>query len=292
MADLPELSESTRRKLTLRWTNLLDTNRLTGEHLHWHERELGRQRQRAVRNQERRLRIQEQMAPESIKDWYDGGDSPHGGSRLADERAADGTGIAPTVALAEARFKDLFAEFYRLWLSSGDGYEGFAGWLDILRRQVTIEVASVWEGGPKAIRRWYKRACGPAVEKALTALVKRGTTRARADELKRLEQGETPTGKSQKSTKPRGSPSIIGGLPKDAIVRMKPATARREAVDAYIEEIFSQTGKRITRTEIWKWARYKTRTEFERWERNDPKNPNKVAHERFMRILWEKPHLK
>lgn len=70
------------------------------------------------------------------------------------------------------------------------------------------------------------------------------------------------------------------------------STERRAAVDAYIAEVFQVTGKRITRTDIWKWARYKSRTEFERWERNDPQNPNKTAHEHFTRILKEKPHLR
>lgn len=65
----------------------------------------------------------------------------------------------------------------------------------------------------------------------------------------------------------------------------------RAAVDAYIEEV-GKAGKRITRTDIWKKAGYKTRTEFERWERNDPNRPNKAAHENFTRILSEKPHLK
>ena len=69
------------------------------------------------------------------------------------------------------------------------------------------------------------------------------------------------------------------------------ATGRREAVDAYIEEVFSRTGKRITRTDIWKSARYKSRTEFERWERND-RRATKTADQRFTRILSEKPHLK
>jgi hypothetical protein len=67
---------------------------------------------------------------------------------------------------------------------------------------------------------------------------------------------------------------------------------RRAAVEAYIEEVFSRTGKRITKTDIWKSARYKSRTEFERWERNDLEHPNKTANQRFTRILTEKPHLK
>lgn len=66
---------------------------------------------------------------------------------------------------------------------------------------------------------------------------------------------------------------------------------RRAAVDTYIAEVLKQTGKRITRTEIWKHARYKTRTQFERWERGDQR-ATKTAHELFTRILAEKPHLK
>ncbi len=68
--------------------------------------------------------------------------------------------------------------------------------------------------------------------------------------------------------------------------------SRRAQVDAYIEEVCKATGKRITRTDIWRFARYKTRTEFERWERNDPNRPNQAADERFTKILKEKPHLK
>ncbi|MBN1548575.1 MAG: hypothetical protein JW902_18145 [Syntrophaceae bacterium] len=69
------------------------------------------------------------------------------------------------------------------------------------------------------------------------------------------------------------------------------AAERREAVQAYIDEVFDKTGKRITRTDIWQYARYKNRTEFQRWQRNDPK-ATRTANERFTRILKEKPHLK
>jgi hypothetical protein len=48
---------------------------------------------------------------------------------------------------------------------------------------------------------------------------------------------------------------------------------------------------RISRTSIWKSVGYKSRTEFERWERNDPR-ATKTAHQRFSKILSEKPHLK
>jgi hypothetical protein len=69
------------------------------------------------------------------------------------------------------------------------------------------------------------------------------------------------------------------------------AAERRKAVQAYIDEVLEKTGKRITRTDIWKSAHYKTRTEFERWQRNDPK-ATRAANERFTRLLKEKPHLK
>jgi hypothetical protein len=75
--------------------------------------------------------------------------------------------------------------------------------------------------------------------------------------------------------------------------RKKPKpTEHRAMVEAYIEEVYDKTGERITKTALWKAARYKTRTEFERFERQDLKRPNKAANERFLRILREKPHLK
>jgi hypothetical protein len=89
-----------------------------------------------------------------------------------------------------------------MWLSSGNGYEGFVDWLDILKRQASTEVASVWDGGSEAIDRWFEEKCLPAVEKALTALVKKRTGWARAEELKRLEQ---TTNRSQLRGDTRGS---------------------------------------------------------------------------------------
>lgn len=69
------------------------------------------------------------------------------------------------------------------------------------------------------------------------------------------------------------------------------AAERRNEVEAYIAEVLEKTGKRITRADIWKSAHYKTRAEFERWQRNDPK-ATRAANERFTRLLKEKPHLK
>jgi len=66
---------------------------------------------------------------------------------------------------------------------------------------------------------------------------------------------------------------------------------RKAAVKAYIQEVFDRTGKRITKTDIWKEARYKRRSDFERWQRCDVR-ATQAAHQRFARILREKPHLK
>jgi glycine/D-amino acid oxidase-like deaminating enzyme len=69
------------------------------------------------------------------------------------------------------------------------------------------------------------------------------------------------------------------------------AAKRRAQVDEYIEEVFRVTKKRIFRTAIWKQARYRDATEFERWQRNDSRSSKK--HDRdFTRVLTEKPHLK
>ena len=111
MADLPELSDSTKRKLALQWRTLLDTNGLTGDHLHWHERERDRLQRIAA------------QSPGPGPDWRS-------------ERATDEVGIYSSVKVAGGRLNDLMAGYWPLWLSSDDGYECFVGWLEVLKRQV------------------------------------------------------------------------------------------------------------------------------------------------------------
>jgi len=65
----------------------------------------------------------------------------------------------------------------------------------------------------------------------------------------------------------------------------------RRAVDAYIQEVLRETGKRITRKDFWTRAGYKTPSDFKRWQRNAPKT-TKTAALCFERLLREKPHLK
>ena len=66
---------------------------------------------------------------------------------------------------------------------------------------------------------------------------------------------------------------------------------RRAQVDEYIEEVFRVKKKRIFRNAIWKAAGYREATEFERWQRNDPRSSKKHDSD-FTSVLTEKPHLK
>jgi hypothetical protein len=78
---------------------------------------------------------------------------------------------------------------------------------------------------------------------------------------------------------------------KTAQIVQSQSTDRRAMVKNYIEEVRIKKGKRITKKDIWTQAGYENRTEFERWERNDLKRPNRAADKNFTRILREKPHL-
>jgi hypothetical protein len=77
----------------------------------------------------------------------------------------------------------------------------------------------------------------------------------------------------------------------EVVIRLNIAEQRKAAVDAYIEEVFLKTGKRIHRTDIWTAAKYKDATEFQRWQRKDPRT-TPTAEKAFARILSTKPHLK
>jgi hypothetical protein len=92
----------------------------------------------------------------------------------------------------------------------------------------------------------------------------------------------------------RQKPGLWNDAPAGTAASSGTGSERRAAVDAYIDEVLRDTGKRITRTAIWKKAGDKTRTEFERWEscwyENHGRKMNKAANRRFNRILTDKPH--
>jgi hypothetical protein len=59
---------------------------------------------------------------------------------------------------------------------------------------------------------------------------------------------------------------------------------RPAAVDAFVTEVLQQTGRKITRRDIWSAAGYTNRTQFERFQRNSPKcGPSATSS--FTRVL-------
>jgi hypothetical protein len=116
----------------------------------------------------------------------------------------------------------------------------------------------------------------------------RGYLQYQRNELDRLRTDE------KQAESARAQNNVKTTVPESAndVVSVEHPDSRRSAVDAYLRDVFEKTGKRITKSDIWRSAGYKTRAEFERWVRHDPKRQNKAAHESFMRIFREKPHLK
>ena len=88
---------------------------------------------------------------------------------------------------------------------------------------------------------------------------------------------------------PKNSPPVDGHQPINFGLTIR--DQRKAAINFYIEEVFRVTGKKLRRIDIWTEAGYTTRTEFERWERADPRT-TKAADRNFTRILLQKPHLK
>jgi hypothetical protein len=67
------------------------------------------------------------------------------------------------------------------------------------------------------------------------------------------------------------------------------AQQRRKAVDLYIVEVEAKTGRRITRSDIWRSAGYSEATQFERWEKNI--RGTAAAERRISQVLRAKPHM-
>jgi hypothetical protein len=97
-------------------------------------------------------------------------------------------------------------------------------------------------------------------------------------------------GKDEQPAVNPGSSSLLD-IDSQRLPDLKDASSRRASVDRYIADVLAQTGKRITRIDIWKKAGYADATEFERWQRGDQKQ-SKAAGENLRRILTDKPHLK
>jgi outer membrane protein OmpA-like peptidoglycan-associated protein len=107
--DLPELSDSTKRKLAVQWDALLDRHRPTGTSVDWY----------ASASEQIRRNAGEKV-PNGWGPWYGPWLAKH-------ESAKRRPGITPSVEVAKERFAAFSGEYWRLWEASGAGYETYAG---------------------------------------------------------------------------------------------------------------------------------------------------------------------
>jgi hypothetical protein len=277
MTNRPTLSDSATRKLAVLQDDLRDKEKLTDADLSGcdHERQ-------------RLMRIVAKPAP---------------GQNLSRAREkARWLGVGPSTRVALGLFRAIDSEYWTCWNRADEPYEVYAGWLETLKQETVAVLQSIWQGRSASSDKWFAQACKPEIEKALSEHVRGRIAQARQVEMIRLgrKQREVEwceawtrrgTGTNPKAVTYQKPDTPAASNAVSAVNAGDPEAERRVAVNAYIEEVFSRTGKRITRKDIWKSAGYDSRTEFERWERNDPKRPNKAANERFTKILAKKPHL-
>ncbi len=195
---------------------------------------------------------------------------PYSGLKELDSKRSAAASIAYSLAI----FSEKASEYWKVRTS----HEAFRDRLVAAREAVLKDVQQRWGNLNYDLRSTFEAVCLPQVWTALHQELDKWLLRSLDEEALRLQEaneaGPAP---------PEAATVLNGGDGHGA--------DRRKAVDAYIDEVFSRTGKSITRTDIWKSARYKSRTDFERWERND-RRATKTAGQRFTRILSEKPHLK
>jgi DNA-binding transcriptional regulator YiaG len=192
MAAIPALSESTKRKLAVQWDTLRDKQKLTDEDLSGYD--LGRQWLLGIVAKPPR------------------GMNLGGLNTSRPKQAACWLGLDPSIRAAEGRFRGIDSEYWSHWCSSGTGYETYAGWLDILKREISAEIESIWKGRTIVTDRWFQGTCAPAIEKALAALAKQRVAQARDFETRRLERApstaRTATGNPIEGAQGRESPAL------------------------------------------------------------------------------------
>jgi len=173
MVDLPELSEPTKLKLAILWDALRNKQNLTDEDVSGYD--LGRQ-------------------------WLLGVviNPPHGmklgglniGHTFEDrKRAAGWLGTDPSVGAAEAWFRGIDSEYWLLWCTTRDGtdYKVYAAWLDSVKRDIVVELKSIWEGRSAATDHWLENTCAPAAEKAISVLITGRISQAQKVAMNRLD---------------------------------------------------------------------------------------------------------
>jgi hypothetical protein len=128
--------------------------------------------------------------------------------------------------------------------------------------------------------------CGGLDRRTLWREVTARLTKHKFDWIAKFHQLARSRGDAQAGP-PTGLTAHAQGAAEPAVAPAGEAARRRAAVDTYLEHASRIEGKRVTRTDFWKRAGYKSRTEFERWQRDDPK-ATKSAARNFERQLREK----
>jgi hypothetical protein len=159
--DLPDLPGDTQRQLSIQQVTLIEYFCLTGEHLSWHEHERAR-----------------------LFRWRGEGTGSRGpdGQWQPSEDLVDRKAIDASKGFAKERCDGLARAYFDCW-SPLSGHEGFALWLDVIKRQVLDELATLW--APRAS--WYERCCQKTVEKAIDGALEDHRHLARQAELKSLQ---------------------------------------------------------------------------------------------------------
>jgi len=199
MEKLPELPERILRLHKLRWNELIDTHRFTGDHLKWHE---SRERRRQA------AKPQFSLAPPpptplgrtpSRETFYgtDGQPVPYGewreqqmvawAARENQPDIIDTIGVAETVLLAKARFADVIGDYLALWAARANcNSDEFAQWSIGVAQLVGVEVCDLWRKG-EWHSSWVDRMCPKKIDEALGPPVKDWGRRASKLEMQHLE---------------------------------------------------------------------------------------------------------
>jgi len=167
MPDLPKLPEPVRRKLALKWSNLLETRGFTGGHLQWH------QAARETRRRHMELRLKNPVSRRA-GEWFSPDYPQH----------VDATGIVETVGLTKERFGQVADEYFRLWSAEQDSsWQVFGTWLKEIQKLVITEVADLWSEGGDWHVNWLERACRTKIYEALERLIAEQAGAARKLEI-------------------------------------------------------------------------------------------------------------
>jgi hypothetical protein len=99
-------------------------------------------------------------------------------------------------------------------------------------------------------------------------------------------------GAAESDLRVAASPGHVDGEPPSAAqpepTLKSTGSQNRAAIDEFIRKVRDTTGRKITRTDIWTAANYTNRTDFERYQRDDPRTTD-TARAKFSHVLKMQP---